>query len=106
MKYEIILNNGKVVKFSQKVEEILQFQNMLIVRIESPMGVVFNENIYGVDLNGVIIWQIPKVDHVHENSPYTGMKLAGDSIILYSREGVEHTIEPKTGKIIKKELVK
>lgn len=96
----------KKIEFLFDIRQIEEINDIVIVRLDIPLGVIFNENIYAVSADGEILWQIPKMSHVYEDSPYVNMLVKGENIELYNWDGTILLIEPATGKILEKGYTK
>ncbi len=104
---KLILDNRSIVTFKYPVKKVLNASNALIVMLRPPIGVIFNENVYGVDYNGTILWQVPPQQHLDPESPYTDMSLTANGYIgLYNWDAGFYIIEPLTGKIIAEKFAK
>lgn len=90
------------VKFPWPIAELLEFDTSLVVRLEPESGVIFNENIYGVSFSGQILWQIKKVKHIYNDSPYTKIIKLDNSLKVFNWDGDEFIINPLTGEILEK----
>lgn len=95
------LKSGITIPFQHNIAELLVFPEVIIVRLDIPYRVLFNENVYGISHEGNLLWQIPKIDHVYQDSPYTGMKIMNNELILCNWDGLDVTIDPITGNILK-----
>lgn len=95
-------NEKKVMTFPYPVADVIQFPDFFVVRLEPAIKSRFNENVYGVDLEGKIAWQIARRDHVYEDSPYTAIAQEGELVKLFNWDGEELTVDPNSGRIIKK----
>lgn len=95
-------SNGKSsqITLPWPIVQVIEFSDVLITRVEPQAGVVFNENVYGVDFSGNVLWQVKKRKYVYEDSPYTGMAAVGDQVKLLNWDGLELLVEPTTGKEI------
>ncbi len=105
VKYEnnkLKFSSGASYNFKYPIDEIKICEKIVIVRLDIPPKVILNENVYGISENGELLWQIEKLDHIYEDSPYTGMTLKEGKLILYNWDGLEVNIDPKTGKVISK----
>jgi hypothetical protein len=50
-----------LILFDFPIKDVVEISEMLIVRVESPMGKIYNENVFGVSLSEKKIkWQIEK----------------------------------------------
>lgn len=98
--------NFKSVSFRYRIDEILYFENFCMVMIEPGIGQTLNENIYGVSIDGDILWQIAPIPHAYARSSYTGMGKVGDKVKLSNWDGTDLIINPATGDILEKSYSK
>lgn len=110
IKYEIddkkftLLNpkENRTIIFDFPIRQLIEFHNCFIIRLEVDVDKIYNENVFGVSLEGKMLWQIEPMPHIDEQNPYTGMGREGDLIKLYSWIGINVTVIPYTGQIIEK----
>jgi hypothetical protein len=95
-----IESSGSDVKFKWPIAKVLDFVDILVVCLEPEVGACFNENVFGVDLFGRIVWTIDKRKHVYDDSPYTSIIKKGDLVQLFNWDGDELLVDPKTGKVM------
>jgi hypothetical protein len=76
---------------------------VIIALLEIPTGAKFNENVYGIDLTGNVLWQVPKKRYVYEDSPYTDIVRDGDNVVLFNWDGLQLTVEPKAGGVLRED---
>ena len=55
---EIHFRTGAVARFAFLVVDATQFGEVLVVLIWPPKGTIYNENVFGIDLHGNLLWQI------------------------------------------------
>jgi hypothetical protein len=104
---KVVFDDGKIIKLAYPVYKTELVGNVLIVLLESGTSEIYNENVFGIDvIKKEIIWQIPKIGYVDENSPYTQITVKKKNIVAYNWSGDLVTINPKTGKIQKKVYMK
>lgn len=108
-KYYSIKNNilslnevGAQVEFTWPIADVIQFDDVLVVRLEPSPGSCFNENVFGISKSGNVIWTIAPVKHVYEDSPYTGILKKGNFIKLFNWDGDELVVDPESGVIVEK----
>ena len=99
----------KVVEFPRNILQVEKFGEVLIVVTDSYQSSI-NENVWGVNEQGLKIWQIPKVDNVNFEGkeylsidrPYNGIyKVAEGVARLFNWEGGYFEINPITGEFTK-----
>ena len=89
-----------LIKLPARIEQIEQFNDVVIVRVH-PKGEIFiNENIFAVSHTGKLLWQIKVVKHVTKHSPYTGMVKKESLLKVHNWDGTDLVIDPNSGKII------
>lgn len=88
------------VDFVWPVADVLDCGDVLVVRIDPDPGSKDNENVFGVDGNAVIVWKVPARKYIYEDSPYTGIKKAGDNVRLFNWDGAELLVNPSTGEVL------
>jgi hypothetical protein len=103
-----LINDGNkyVVAFDFPIRQVISFDEYFIVRIEPDVGVIYNENVFGVSLKGKVLWQIKAIPHVYDDSPYTGIGKDGENAKLSNWDGTDLLVKPMTGEIIKKSFSK
>lgn len=95
-----LLRTGSVVSFPWPVGDVLEFNEIFVVRLEPEPGSCFNENVFGVTPNGTVAWVMAKRKHVYDDSPYTSA-LKKDSLVkLFNWDGEELVIDPKSGEVL------
>jgi len=97
----LFLKSGKTIPFRYDIAEIQIIHEVIIVRLDIPHKVIFNENVYGISHDGRQLWQVPKLDHIYQDSPYTGMKIVNNELILCNWDGLDVTIDPISGRVLK-----
>jgi len=103
---DLRLEAGSAVSFDLPIAQIVDFPEMLVVRLDVPRGMVYNENIFGVGPAGKIAWQIGAREWVRSDTPYTAMSREGDLVRLYNYEGFDIWVDPYDGSVIREEFTK
>lgn len=103
---KLVLAGGKTAEFPYPVSKVKYFEGVYIVLVEPPFGERFNENAYGVNGEGEILWKVTAVKHVREDSPYTGISEKAGVALLHNWDGYTLAIEPRTGKILREQFTK
>jgi hypothetical protein len=99
----LVLDENQVetrITFSHPIADVLEFQSIAVVMLAPKVKSGFNENIYGVDYRGNIVWQIHKREYVYEDSPYTGIIKEEEKVRLFNWDGAELSVDPLTGRIL------
>ena len=105
----VITVGKKSVEFPFKISHSEQFGDVIIVITDYYTSDI-NENVWGINGRGEIIWQIPKVNEVSYDGqvytgitdPYTGVHKVDDQTArLFNWEGGYFEINPLSGKFTK-----
>ena len=109
MNYEIkenrLLIEGKDLFFEYPIKGVLKKEGVLMVLLKVPAKFNYQRNIFGVNEEGEIIWQVeaPTKDPV---DLYTGLFEEEGQVIGGAWSGGDCYLDPQTGKILKKILVR
>lgn len=95
-----IETSGVDVPFKWPVADVVAFDDVLVVRIEPDPGTCVNENVFGVGIDGQVVWTIEKRKHVYDDSPYTSIIAKDGKVKLFNWDGDELLVEPKNGDVI------
>lgn len=106
----ILIVNGQRVSFQYKIDNVKLCMGLYIVLLDIPMGVSFLNNIYAVDDNGNIVWQVQdprEVYPINGHIEYVGTRITDDDkIVATNFSGISYTVDPSNGKIIDKGFTK
>jgi len=97
----LVFANGKSRTFQFPIADVMEYPDTAVVRLDVPPGSTLNENVFGVDDLGSIVWQVPNRKYVYADSPYTGMQRQGDHAVLFNWDGLELTVDAATGKVVR-----
>ena len=71
----------KLLEFDNEIKEVIDFDGFLVVRTDYYESTT-NENVYGINTNGKIEWQIEKLTKLtHNGIEYNGISEPYTSII-------------------------
>ena len=99
-----LIIDGSVIPFKFSIAQVIEVENMLVVRLEVPVKVTYNENVFGVIIaEKKIKWQIEKWKYnaKMESCPFVGINLVDDQLILSNWCDTYLVVEPQTGKVLK-----
>lgn len=99
---DLRLASGKTTSFRFPIGNAIEFADIVVVRLQVPRGEIFNENVYGVDREGNIVWQVQPEYPPNWDAAWGGLEREGDQAVLSNSESQIRYLEPKTGKIIKR----
>jgi len=93
---------GKIIQsFITKITHLLVFSDLAIVILDYYSYNQDNENVFGVNNEGEIIWQIEGYPHVYEHSPFVDISQNADKLVTaFNWDGSRIIINPMTGRIV------
>jgi hypothetical protein len=97
---------GTSIPFKYKINEAIPVFDMLIIRLESPRDVVFNENVFGVNMcEKKIKWQIANLRYdTGVDCPFVGVKFSDGRLYLNNWCDIYLIVDPLTGEILERSL--
>ncbi len=101
---EIHFNTGNVARFAFPVVDAIQFGEVLAVLIRPPNGTIYNENVFGVDLFGNILWQIEPQYPDNVDAAYCGLHSEEGYAVVGNIKDLSLYLDPPTGKIVNRRL--
>jgi hypothetical protein len=120
-KYEIVKNtletNNFKVDFTYNIADVKYWDDIYVVLLTIPNEINETENIYGVNIDGEVIWRIEnpinafKVDKDEQgynylsSSVYTHMHLSSNGTFTATTFfAMKYVFDSRTGKLLKKEF--
>jgi hypothetical protein len=93
-----------VLFFDHKIDFCLEISGMLIVLLEKPVEVIYNENVFGVTLSErKIIWRIAKLEYdFGDNCCFIDMVVFEGRLRLNNWCHIYLIVNPLTGDIIER----
>lgn len=102
-----LIIGDKQIEFPYPIAEMLEFSEIIVVRFEVPPKSGLNENVFGVNYDGEVVWQIPQQIHVREDSPYTSINRENyNEVGCYNWDATLYIVNSMTGKVVGKEFLK
>ncbi|MFZ5833743.1 MAG: hypothetical protein ACOY3P_26955 [Planctomycetota bacterium] len=99
---QIAFPNGQVVEFEHPVSQLMQFGEVLVVQIW-PGRETYNENVFGLDLSGNVLWQIaPQYSSMVDNAAFGGLENQDGLAMVSNIKDLVLHLDPATGKIVKR----
>lgn len=92
------------VELPYAVDEILECGNSLVIRVEPPVGSIFNRNVFAVTSQGDVLWQIAESPHgTQADKPYVGIAHDKDGgLVAANWNGVDYSVDMRCGAITTK----
>ena len=103
----LIIGTNKI-EFENSIKEVIEFANILVVRTDY-LNSNINENVYGINFDCKIEWQVPKMEKItFENKEYIGItepyanlkKINDDKIRLVNCDSTYFDINPRNGELL------
>ena len=85
---------------SYPVRQSIEVGGVKVVLLDVPIKEILNENIYGLDSGGHLLWQIEQIPRTTENAPFVSMQLHNGIVRAVSWDGVMVWLDPTTGKAL------
>ncbi|MFT3715636.1 MAG: hypothetical protein QM774_06735 [Gordonia sp. (in: high G+C Gram-positive bacteria)] len=81
--------------------DLLHVGDLGIVRVAPPEGVVYNRNVFAVNGDGGLVWQIQESPHgTQDDKPYTAIWIGADGRLMAgSWNGVDYEVSLVDGTV-------
>jgi hypothetical protein len=93
-----------LIPFDFPIAQVIEVEGMLIIRLEIPVTVIYNENVFGVSVaEKKIRWQIEKrnYDPHMKSCPFIEIRIFEGELRLNNWCSVYFIVDPLTGEILK-----
>jgi len=104
-KGNILSIDGSKVSFDYPIEKTLEIKNAVIVLLESPIGKVFNKNIFAINKSAKILWQVKEKDLYPgglKDCPFVDIVInEEDQLVLFNWCSLAYIVNPETGEVLK-----
>ena len=101
---KIEFDNGKVLNFDFPIMKTFIHNDLVIVLLNIPPKTIFNENVYGINKDGELLWQIGKTEKDTENCPFIDMHINDKGgLILRNWCHLNYEIDSLTGHVLSTE---
>lgn len=88
--------------FDFPIAKVIEMEGILIVRLDKPINVVYNENVFGVSIaEKKVKWQIEKRKYSHEQCSFTYIRIFKNELELINWCSVYFIVDPLTGNILR-----
>jgi len=74
--------------------------------VEPAEGEIDNQNVFGVDRKGTVIWQVQARKYRLSDSPFSGIGTEGGLARLYNWDGTVLCVDPLTGEVLETDYAK
>jgi hypothetical protein len=104
----IILKNGSIAEFNFPIEKVVELGNLVFVVLQ-VLKTKYNENVFSLNENGQVLWQIEKSKTINEISgecPYIDIEIRNGKLTLFNFCGFRFIVDPQTGKIVDETFTK
>ena len=101
----IVFIGGASHTFNDIIAEVVPFDEILVVRLENQGWKRSNENVFGLDYKGRVIWKIETRVHAFPESHYINLYRRNELVDAYNWDGTILSLAPKTGEIMMESLI-
>ena len=100
---KITLSNGYSLDFEYPIKEVLIVKDVIIITVESPVGIIYSNNVFAIRLNGDFLWRIGevKLNSSGEECWYVGSTIIDDELVLTNWCSTAVVVNPYTGEVIR-----
>jgi hypothetical protein len=98
---QLIIDDSEI-PFDFPIAQVIEVEGMLIVRLEIPVTVIYNENVFGVGVaEKKVKWQIEKKKYSNEQCSFTYIRIFKNELELINWCSVYFIVDPLTGNILR-----
>jgi hypothetical protein len=91
-----------VMPFDFPIAQVIEVGGMLIIRLEIPVTVIYNENVFGVSIaEKRVKWRIEKKKYSNEQCSFTYIRIFENELELINWCSVYFIVDPLTGNILR-----
>ena len=98
-------NEKLIQEFKYPIRCMLDLENKYIIVLEIPTGVQINDNVYCINKDGRLLWQIEQRYYEGESPSYHNVWITSEGLFAY-RPNYEYKIDIATGKILSVDFLK
>ena len=100
---EVHFHNGAIARLPHPVGVVEPFGDILVLLVWPPREIVYNENVFGVDVSGDILWQIdPQYPSTEKNGTFCALERIGAHAVVSNIKNLAVYLDPATGKVVKR----
>ena len=92
---------GNSIEFDSPILRSIFFDDSVIVVLDVSVNVICNRNIFAINLNGEIIWQIEKSEKLDliGDCPFINICIESNKLVAFNWCGFKYSIDPRVGVI-------
>ncbi|NHA04490.1 hypothetical protein G7092_11815 [Mucilaginibacter sp. HC2] len=105
---KIILEKGNIVEFDFPIKETLAFDGKIIVLLDILENIRYNKNVFAIDFDGKILWQIAKTENLDMIGycPFISIEIENLKLVSFNWCGFKFTVDAKTGYVTERIFTK
>lgn len=88
------------------IKQRLNIGGVNVVLLSVPPEEDFPQNIFGLNDNGDILWQVEPRPSAQPHNKYVSMRDEVGLLVAQAEDGAQRKIDPKTGKVLSEEQTK
>ena len=99
---QLIINGKIIYTFDYNIIEYINLNTKVIVLLDVFIkNSTINENVYCVDMEGKLIWQMEQITRAKSDSPITGMNMLNNFLLqVFDLSGEYFILDTGNGKIV------
>jgi len=101
----ITFSNGYSLSLEYPIQKALVINNVIIILIEPPFEVIYNENVFAFTVAGDFLWRLDKVKLFYQGQdkcPYVEMEInKQNELVLYNWCDTGVVVNPQSGDVIR-----
>jgi len=103
---KIVFANGYSLEFEYPLKKTLIVNDVIIIMVESPFNVTYNQNIFAITTSGDFLWRIKEVELYYtgvKDCQYVGIEKNDENeLVLFNWCDTAVIVNPNTGEVIRK----
>lgn len=102
---KLTVNNIYTIEFKYPIQKTLEYLGKLVVLLDKPLNIKYNDNVFAVDENGKIIWQVSKINTYpgnQEDCPFVDIFINEGKLILDNWCSISVIVDIMTGEVLSK----
>lgn len=105
---KIIFETGNIVEFDFPIKETIVFDGKIIVLLDIWGNTRYNQNVFAIDFNGKILWQIERTENLDMIGycPFINIETDNLKLVSFNWCGFKFTVDAKTGEVTERIFTK
>ena len=95
----LVTPSGGELSFAHNIRSVVEDDDQCYVIVDAPEGVVFNDNVFCVGLDGAVRWQVENKLKGDEFAFYTGAVVREEELFLFNFGGFTVLVDRDNGRV-------